>query len=112
MMSMEMIGSTPTTSITDLKANPMNVIEKSKELNHAVYLLNRNKPVAVVMDKEKYEQMTELIERLEDQVLYAETEKRLEYIKRNPDIETYTVEEVIGRPLSEVDYDPEDDEWE
>lgn len=107
-----MIGSIPTTSITDLKANPMSIVEKSKELNHAVYLLNRNKPVAVVMDKEKYENMTELIEQLEEQLLYAETERRLEYMKQNPDYETYSDEEVIGRPLSEVNYDPENDEWE
>lgn len=111
-MSTEMIGSIPTTSITDLKANPMRVVDKSKELNHAVYLLNRNKPVAVVMDKEKYEEMTGLIERLEEQLLYAETERRLEYMKQNPDYKTHSAEEVIGRPLSEVEFDPEDDEWE
>lgn len=111
-MGTEMIGSTPTTSITDLKTNPMSIIEMSKELNHAVYLLNRNKPVAVVMDKEKYEEMTELIDRLEEQLLYVETEKRLEYMKQNPDYKTYSAEEVMGRPLSEVDYDPENDEWE
>lgn len=111
-MSTEMIGSIPTTSITDLKANPMSVIGKSKELNEAVYLLNRNKPVAVVIDKEKYERMIELIENLEEQLLYAETEKRLEYMKQNPDYETYSAEDVIGRSLSEVDYDSEDDEWE
>jgi len=111
-MGTEMIGNIPTTSITDLKANPMSVIGKSKELNEAVYLLNRNKPVAVVMDKEMYEHMIEMIENLEEKLLYAETEKRLEFMKQNPGYKTYSAEEVIGRPLSEIDYDPEDDEWE
>lgn len=109
-MGTEMIGKIPTTSITDLKANPMGVIDQSKKIDDPVYLLNRNKPVAVIMDNDQYEIMREQIEILEERILYLETEKRLETLKNQPNGEQYSVEEVIGKPLSEVEYQP--DEWE
>lgn len=111
-MITEMIGNIPTTSITDLKTNPMGVIDQSKQLKDPVYLLNRNKPVAVIMDNEQYEIMREHIEILEERVLDMETEKRLETLgnENNNTNEQYSAEEVIGKPLSEVEYQP--DEWE
>lgn len=108
-MMTEMIGKIPTTSITDLKANPMGVIDQSKKIDDPIYLLNRNKPVAVIMDNDQYEIMREQIEILEERILYMEAENRLEIMKNQPSNEQYSAEEVIGKPLSEVEYQP--DEW-
>ncbi|WP_161879292.1 type II toxin-antitoxin system Phd/YefM family antitoxin [Alkalibacterium sp. MB6] len=76
-MSTHMIGNIPTSSITEMKKNPMHIIEESRELNEPIYLLNRNRPVAVVMDKERYEAMQYLIEELEDKLLEAKALKRI-----------------------------------
>lgn len=75
-----MIGNTPTTSITELKKNPMTILEQSKELSEAIYLLNRNRLVVVVMEKERNEAMQNLIEALEDKLLEVEALKRVKEI--------------------------------
>ena len=56
--------STRLKSLTDLRSNPLLVSQIAKD-EGAVYILNRNRPVSVMMDVVEYE---ELMDRLEDAI--------------------------------------------
>ena len=60
--------STNLKSITDLRLDPFAVAQLAKD-EGPVYILNRNKPVGVMMDVKEYELM---IDRLQDLVDIAE----------------------------------------
>ena len=50
-------------SFTDLRSNPAQITKLAQESDNPVYILNRGKPVSVLLDIKAYE---ELIEKLED----------------------------------------------
>ena len=63
-------------SLTDLRSNPLFVSQLAKD-EGPVYILNRNKPISVIVDVQEFEN---LLDRLEDawDALYMKTyEKRL-----------------------------------
>ncbi len=49
-------------SLTDLRSNPLLVSQLAKD-EGPVYILNRNKPISVILDVAEYE---ELLDRLQD----------------------------------------------
>lgn len=67
-------------SITDLRANPLLVSKLASE-EGPVYILNRNKPVSVMMDVGEYE---EFLDRLQDAEDAAEI-KKLKKVARPSD---------------------------
>jgi prevent-host-death family protein len=50
-------------SLTDLRSDPAHIAKLAQESENPVYILNRGKPVSVLLDVKAYE---ELIEKLED----------------------------------------------
>jgi len=66
MKAINTVLSSTTIGITDLKRNPMVVVEEAE--GEAVAVLNRNKPVFYAIPPEAYEAM---LERLEDAELAA-----------------------------------------
>ncbi len=62
-----------TVSISELKKSPSAVIEEAG--NHAVAILNHNKPSAYLLPSDLYEEMINL---LDDYFLAKEVEERLE----------------------------------
>lgn len=105
------IRNIPIASITDLKKKPMDIVELAVKEDSPVYILNRNEPVAVVLENEKYEELIALIEKLEDDILYARTEERLQHMKDNPNSKTIPAEEVMGENWRDG-LDEIEDEWE
>lgn len=100
---------TPITSISELKKSPATIIDKATDSNTGVYILNHNRPVAVVMAVDDYEKLVndndELLERLYDE----EVANRLE----NQTGKTYSEAEVMGEAFAngKHEIDP-DDGWE
>lgn len=100
---------TPISSISELKKSPNTIIDKAADTKTGVYVLNRNRPVAVVMTVSDYEKLVndndELLERLYD----TEVAKRLE----NQSGKTYSEAEVMGETFANhtPELDP-DDGWE
>ncbi|EOH93918.1 type II toxin-antitoxin system Phd/YefM family antitoxin [Enterococcus pallens] len=79
-------------SISDLKKSPMSTIEKAQKDRNAVYVLNNNKAVAVILDEQSYSNLIEGYqkistenEQLLDRIVELEAEKRIamnvEYLK-------------------------------
>ncbi len=79
-------------SISDLKKSPMSTIEKAQKDRNAVYVLNNNKAVAVILDEQSYRNLIEGYqkistenEQLLDRIVELEAEKRIamnvEYLK-------------------------------
>ncbi|MAU61384.1 MAG: hypothetical protein CMI62_11735 [Parvibaculum sp.] len=62
---MSRISASQVSSISELKRSPARVIEEASE-EGAVAILNRNKPVAYVLDPETYEAMLDRLEDYED----------------------------------------------
>lgn len=62
--------------LSELRTNLNDILNAAKEKN--VILTKRNKPVLAVLDYDRYQQMTELIEELEDLFLDNLAQQRLE----------------------------------
>ncbi|SJN25029.1 hypothetical protein FM115_03200 [Marinilactibacillus psychrotolerans 42ea] len=113
MMAIEMIRNIPKGSISDVKKSPMDIFKKSEELKQGVYILNRDNVAGVMISKQQYEGLLDLIEELEEKVLETKVAERLARYDTQDSPETYTVEEVFGKTLMEMQFDPdEEDEWE
>lgn len=104
----------PLTSVSELKKSPMKIIELSKESGDAVYILNNNKDVGVIVDSDSFKKLVDsnaiLVdenEELNQRLAYLETELRLLTNKRTiPDSEVRETN-LIHTNLSEIE-----DEWE
>lgn len=79
-------------SISDLKKSPMSTIEKAQKDRNAVYVLNNNKAVAVILDEQSYRNLIEDYQKISTEneqllgrIVELETEKRIamnvEYLK-------------------------------
>lgn len=102
----------PLVSVSELKKSPMSVIEMAKEQGDAVYILNNNKDVGVVIDSGRYADLVEETlslsaenDYLAEKVLYLETRLRL-----INDQGTRSDEEVRGA-AAEADLSDLPDEW-
>lgn len=104
----------PLTSISDIKKAPMKAFSISKENHTAVYVLNNNKEVGVIIDIDEYNKMIEFIESSYALIDDFNEQKYQEKIKLRLDQDDghrYTNEEVIGKDWQqEIEQIP--DEWE
>lgn len=66
-------------NLSDLRADPAKLIALSAELEGPIYILNRSKPVSVLLDIKLYQKM---VERLEDALDSLEM-KNFEKEKKN-----------------------------
>lgn len=103
----------PLTSVSDLKKSPMKIIELSKVSGDAVYILNNNKDVGVIVDSDHYKtlvernvQLTNEVSELSDRIAYLEAELRL-----LTNDQVYTDEEVRGTETIQADLSAVADEW-
>lgn len=76
--------STQLKSITDLRANPLLISQMASDTG-PVYILNRNKPVSILMGVEQYEEMLNLIQDSKD----AEEIKELKKTTKSSDLTTH-----------------------
>lgn len=63
-------------SITDLRSNPLLVSKLASE-EGPVYILNRNKPVSVMVDVKEYEEFLDRLQDAEDAAEIKEFKKRV-----------------------------------
>lgn len=56
----------PLVSISDLKKSPMIVLKLAKQYGDAVYILNNNKDVGVVVDSERYKDLMKEVSALKE----------------------------------------------
>jgi len=68
-----MITKETTFSLTDLKRNTRKVINKAKESNLPLYIMDRSKPLGVFLNLEYYNNMAESLEDLIDIELIRNT---------------------------------------
>ena len=66
--------STQLKSITDLRANPLLISQIASDTG-PVYILNRNKPVSILMGVAEYENMLDLLQDSKDAVEINELKK-------------------------------------
>ena len=66
--------STQLKSITDLRANPLLISQLASD-SGPVYILNRNKPVSILMGVAEYENMLDLLQDAKDAVEINELKK-------------------------------------
>lgn len=100
--------------VSELKKSPMKVMELAKSTGDAVYILNNNKDVGVVIDIDKFRDLVngadelkkENIE-LNERLIYLETELRLANNKK-----TFSDSEVRGTDRMKADLSQVEDEWE
>lgn len=104
----------PLVSVSDLKKSPMKIVELSKSLGDAVYILNNNKDVGVIIDTSKYKELISTTnnlkkenEELNQRMIYLEAELRLATNKR-----TFSDSEVRGSDRADIELSEIDDEWE
>ena len=105
------ILTTPMISISELKREPMKAFAQAKENHTGTYILNNNKPVAVVLDPADYErlvvQVADLMEALFDAKIEAAALERI----RDVDRELISADEVMGIGWQQRS-DDNLDEWE
>lgn len=77
--------------LSELRTNINDILNAAKEKN--VVLTKRNKPVLAVLDYERYQQMTELLEEIEDLFLENLAQQRLKRKGRK----TISLEEAMKR---------------
>ena len=65
--------------VSELRVNLDKIIDQSKK--HKVLIGRRNKPVAVLMDIERFNHMEELLGEFEDYMLAWEAKKRMKTVK-------------------------------
>ncbi|MBI5022770.1 MAG: type II toxin-antitoxin system Phd/YefM family antitoxin [Candidatus Magasanikbacteria bacterium] len=70
--------STQLKSITDLRANPLLISQMASDTG-PVYILNRNKPVSILMGVAQYEEMLDLIQDTKDSAKIAELKKTAKF---------------------------------
>lgn len=99
----------PTTSVSELKQSPKKVIEKAIDSKNGVYVLNRNKPQAVVLGIDEYENLVNLLDELDEKIYDMEVAKRLKSADGEP---TYNDFEVRGSAALEKPTIDENDGWE
>ncbi|MGL9730818.1 hypothetical protein IGI44_004236 [Enterococcus sp. DIV0756] len=104
----------PLTSVSELKKAPMKIIELSKESGDAVYILNNNKDVGVIVASDRYKELIESNAVLEEKnneltqrLVYLETELRLLTNKK-----TFLDSEIRESGGMHMDLSELDDEWE
>lgn len=110
-MAIETINGTPFVNISEVKKSPGKFFKETKETKEALYVMSNNSVAGLIVDKDVYENMIKLIEELEEKLLYAEAERRIQKHDSDPDSKTYTTEEVLGHDLSDVEWS-ENDGWE
>ena len=66
--------STQLKSITDLRANPLLISQLASD-SGPVYILNRNKPVSILMGVAEYENMLDLLQDAKDAIEINELKK-------------------------------------
>jgi len=69
-------------SLTDLRSDPKRISKLAQESDNPVYILDRGKPVSVLMDVKAYEEM---VEKLEDTLDSLEMKKFEKKKKKNND---------------------------
>jgi len=79
-------------SLTDLRNNPLLVSQLAAD-EGPVYILNRNKPISVILDARKYE---ELLDRLEDALDALEIIQLKKTAKKSDFIPLEEVERKLG----------------
>lgn len=102
------------TSISDIKKAPMKIFTLSKDKKSAVYVLNKNKEVGVMLDIDEYNKMIDFIEKayqmIDDANEKAYQQKIMDRIE-NDHGHRFTNQEVVGEGWDEgLDQLP--DEWE
>lgn len=75
-----MLSSQNLKSFTDLRLDPAGVSSLASQ-SGPVYILNRNRPVSVLMDVVKYEQMLEELQDTRDSLWLAKNESKLKGTK-------------------------------
>lgn len=104
----------PLTSISDMKKAPMKVFSMSKDSQSAVYILNKNKEVGVVLDIEEYNKMIDFIEQaysiIDEAAENIYQEQIIDRLKNDDGIR-YSNSEVLGSDW-EKSIDNFPDEWE
>lgn len=97
----------PHKSISDVKNSPMKIFEQANITNNGVYIFNRNSVAGVMITQEQYEGLNAEIDALYDKIDEMVVKERL----ADTNVKTYSVEEVTGINLDDVEFD-ENDGWE
>ena len=63
-------------SLTDLRNDPKSISELAKKADNPVYILDRGKPVSVLMDVKAYEEMVEKLDDVMDALEMKNFEKK------------------------------------
>lgn len=66
-----------TQSITEAKKNLSKIIKESKETGEPTFIFNHNKPEAVILNNEVYEDLIAKYEELENQLFYNYLQNRV-----------------------------------
>ncbi len=104
----------PLTSISDIKKAPMKIFSMSKDKKTAVYVLNKNKEVGVMLDIDEYNKMMDFIDsayKLIDDVNEIAYQQKIMSRLENDTGHRFTNEEVLGKDW-EAGLDNIPDEWE
>lgn len=75
-----MLNSQSLKSFTDLRLDPAGVSALASQ-SGPVYILNRNRPVSVLLDVTSYEQMLEELQDMRDSLWLAKNESKLKMTK-------------------------------
>lgn len=105
----------PLTSISDIKKAPMKIFSMSKDKKSAVYVLNKNKEVGVMLDIDEYNKMMDFIDnayKLIDEVNEITYQQKVMSCLENDTGNRLTNEEVLGKDWEEgLDRIPDEWEW-
>lgn len=65
-------------SISDAKKEFSRIVKEAEETGEPTFILNHNRPEAVILSNKAYEELVERNRQLEEQLLYSELNKRVE----------------------------------
>lgn len=99
-----------TKSVTEVKQNLSKIITDANETGEPTFILNHNKPEAVLLSTQAYENLISELNKLEEQLWEYEVAKRIEKHDAQSNPKTYTSED-LGIDLTSVDWS-ENDGWE
>lgn len=104
----------PLRTITDIKLSPMKIFEESKKKHTAVYVLNKNKKVGVMLDVEEFHKMIEMVA-LANQFIDELAEERYQekiYHRIQKDKNVRWTDEEVRNERTNLDLSSLPDEWE
>lgn len=109
-MKVETINGSLMTKISDLRKSPMEYFELAEKYKKEIYVLNNNNIAGVMIDKDSYDDMKNLIDELQNEILYLNVEKRVEEIDIDKSV-LLNEEEALDDNLNNVEWS-EHDGWE